>query len=391
MELETQTVIIKVTNDCNLNCKYCFVEKSVPRRRVIPTEIVKRLLDELEAHSPVSRVRLIWHGGEPLLAGIEFFRDMLNIQKKYQKKYINCMQTNGTLLTEDFAKFLRGSSIQIGLSIDGPKEINDSARVDKSNRGTFDKVLDNMLMLKELKVSFGILATVSKYNIKKAGDLYNFCKKHAIPLKVSSLYASGNAIDNISALSISSEQYAEFLIELAEMWMNDPAPVEVKTLESILGNVLEHGKYPTACPFSSNCHTSFLAIGPTGDLYPCCLFQGFEDYKYGNICQLSIADIPSTNVWKKLKARVDYINKVCSDCSIKDYCNGGCPFNAFAAYQTVNRKDYYCNAYKKVVPAILEIANNKVRRLKKWQTQGKQKSNKELKESSKVSANWNPM
>jgi uncharacterized protein len=365
MELETQTVIIKVTNDCNLNCRYCFVEKSAPRHRLIQPETIKRLLDELETHSPVPRVRLIWHGGEPMLAGIKFFQDALELQKKYQKEYLNCIQTNGILLTEDFAKFFKDNSVQIGLSIDGPKEINDSARVDKAGRGTFDRVLNNMLILKKLKISFGILATVSKYNVKDAKDLYAFCKEYEVPLKVSSLYPSGNAITNIDSLSISPDEYADFLIEMAEMWMSDSSPVEVDTLESILGNVLEHSKYPAACPFSSNCHVNFLAIGPTGDLYPCCLFQGFEDYKYGNIHQLSIADIPNTNVWKKLKRRVNYINEVCCDCSIKNYCNGGCPFNAFATYHTVNKRDYYCKAYRKAIPAILEITDNKVRGLRK--------------------------
>jgi len=363
MRLKTQTVIIKTTNDCNLNCKYCFVEKSVPRNQLISIGIVKRLFDELEMHSSVPKIRLIWHGGEPLLAGITFFHDVLALQKEYKKEFTNCIQTNGTLLTEDFAKFFKDNSFQLGLSLDGPKSLNDSARVDRSNNGTFDRVIKKMSILKTLKIPFGVLATISKYNVGKAEELYNFCKGHSLPLKLSPLYMSGNTRENIDLLSISPDEYAEFLIELTEIWMNDPSPVEIETLESILGNVLAHGEYPTSCSFNPNCYEHFLAIGPTGDLYPCCLFQGFEEYKYGNISHLSIAEIPHSTVWKRLKGRTDYINVVCADCPIMEYCHGGCPFSAVAPYNTLNKKDYYCGAYRRSIPAILEITEKKIRRL----------------------------
>ena len=361
MCLKTQKVVMKVTNDCNLSCKYCYIEKIVLRNRIISVDTVKRLFDELEIHSTMPKIWLRWHGGEPLLANIDFFREVVDFQKEYKKEYVNSIQTNGTLLSEEFARFFKENSFEIGLSLDGPKILNDSARVFSSGKGSFDKVVKKMLILNRLKVPFKVLSTISKINVKNAKDLYAFCKEHELPLKFSLLYLSGDARDNVDLLSVSPDEYSEFLIELTEIWMNDPSPIEIETLELYLGNVLEHGKHPTLCNFGTKCHEGFLAIGPSGDLYPCSPFQGYTEYRYGNIHEISLADIHYTPVWEKLEKRVDYINKVCSNCSIKEYCNGGCPFNAFAHYNTIERKDYFCNMYKTVIPALLEIVKKKIK------------------------------
>jgi len=362
MGLKTYSVIMKVTNDCNMNCKYCFVEKSAPRNRIISLETVKRLFDELEIHSPSQSIQLIWHGGEPLLASLDFFQGVINLQKEYKKEYVNSIQTNGTLLTEEFARFFKENTFEIGVSLDGPKQLNDLVRVYRSGKSSFEKVVNNMMILKKLKIHFGLLSTLSKANVRNAREIYSFCKEYELPLKFSLLYFSGNARENLDLLSVTPDECAEFLLELAKIWMNDPSPIEIDNLEKFLGNVLVHGKYPLSCSALTNCHEGFLAIGPTGDIYPCCLFQGYEEYRYGNIHEISLAEIPNTIVWEKLDGRVDYINKVCSDCPIKEYCNGGCPFHAIAHYDKINKKDYFCKLYKKVIPTILEILMKKIRR-----------------------------
>jgi len=172
MCLKTQKVVMKVTNDCNLSCKYCYIEKIVLRNRIISVDTVKRLFDELEIHSTMPKIWLRWHGGEPLLANIDFFREVVDFQKEYKKEYVNSIQTNGTLLSEEFARFFKENSFEIGLSLDGPKILNDSARVFSSGKGSFDKVVKKMLILNRLKVPFKVLSTISKINVKNAKDLY---------------------------------------------------------------------------------------------------------------------------------------------------------------------------------------------------------------------------
>lgn len=364
MKLNTHTVIIKVTNDCNLNCKYCFVEKSVPRNRIIAIETIKRLFDELEVYASQPVIHLTWHGGEPMLAGIDFYKDVINLQKNYKKRFINAIQTNGILIDEKYARFFKENSFLIGISLDGPKGINDLARADKTDKGTFERVFKNFLTLTRLEVNFGVLATIARHNVNHTKELYTFFKDKRLSVNFSVLYPSGNAMQNIDFLAISSQEYAKFLIDMTDIWINDSQPIELRSVELIINNLLSYGHCRKTCTFCENCHESFLALGPTGDLYPCCLFQGFHDFRYGNIHQISLSQIPKSTVWGKLENRVEYIKGECSNCEIEEYCHGGCSFNAFANYGELNRKDYYCNSHKKAFPILLEILEKKLGGLK---------------------------
>ncbi len=234
MKLNTHTVIIKATNDCNLNCKYCFVEESVPRNQVISLETIQRLFDELEAHASQPVIHLTWHGGEPMLAGIDFYRKVLDLQNNYKKRFINSIQTNGTLIDEKYARFFKENSFLIGISLDGPQKINDLVRVGKSDNGTFEKVSKNLLTLRKFEANFGILATIAKHNVKRAKELYTFFKDNSLSPNFSVLYPSGRALRNIDFLSISPHEYAKFLIEITDFWMDDGEPIELRSVESII-------------------------------------------------------------------------------------------------------------------------------------------------------------
>lgn len=360
MTLNTHTIIIKVTNDCNLNCKYCFVEESVPRNQIIPIETIRLLFDELEEHVSQPVIHLTWHGGEPMLAGIDFYKKVIDLQKNYKKRFVNAIQTNGTLINEEYARFFKANSFLIGISLDGPQDINDLVRVDRNDKGTFEKVAGNLLILKDVNVGFGVLATIASHNVGQAEKLYSFFKENKLSVNFSSLYPSGNAVRNIDSLLISSREYASFMTEITDFWISDSQPVEIRSIERIFANLLSCANSSKTCTFSEKCHESFLALGPTGDLYPCCLFQGHEDFRYGNIHQVSLSQIPETPAWGNLARRVEYISGACSNCEINEYCHGGCPFNAFVTYGELNRKDYYCGSHKKAFPSMLSILENRI-------------------------------
>lgn len=360
MKLNTHTVIVKVTNDCNLNCKYCFVEETVPRNQIIPIETIQRLFDELEAYAAPPVIHLTWHGGEPMLAGIEFYRKVLDLQKSYKKSFVNAIQTNGTLINEEYARFFKENSFLIGVSLDGPKNINDLVRIDKANKGTFKKVVKNLQILRRLEVNFGILATIAKHNVNQAKELYTFFQDMGLSASFSALYPSGHAVQNIDFLSVTTLEYADFLTEVMDLWINNSQSIALRSVELIINNLLSYGQCRKTCTFCESCHESFLALGPTGDLYPCCLFQGFQDFRYGNIHQISLSQIPKSTVWRKFVSRGEYVKNACSNCEIEEYCHGGCPFNSLANYGKLNKKDYYCKSHKRAFPAILEILENKL-------------------------------
>jgi len=364
VSLEIKTVIIKVTNDCNLNCRYCFVDKSAPRNMLVSREAIVQLIEELEIHSPEDEIDLVWHGGEPMLAGIDFFRNMIDIQQGCKKKYTNSIQTNGTLLTRDRISSLYDLRFKIGISIDGPRGIHDTARTDAKGRGSFDQVKRSLDMLKEFVVPFGVIATISRCNVDRAEDLYSFCKELRVPLKLSPLYISGNAVKNIDSLKITPEEYARFLLRLSDLWMNDPEPAGVINLESFLQKVIANDQYAGPCTFIGDCHRRFLAMGPSGDLYPCGMYQGFGRYKYGNIFQTSISDISRTGAWSDLQNRSAALEKQCGQCAVKAWCNGGCSFHSLAAFGRVDQRDYFCKAYRQVIPALVDMVHDKLTALR---------------------------
>jgi uncharacterized protein len=357
--MDTHTVIVKVTNECNMECRYCYVEKSAPRHVVISLDTIERLLEELEEHSTQPVIHLTWHGGEPMLAGIRFYRSVVELQKRYNKKrFVNAIQTNGTLVNEEFAEFFREHAFSVGVSLDGPEAIHDSQRMDKAGNGTFQRIAGNIRSLKAKNVNVGVIATVARHNVGHAEELYQFLKSNELSTTFSVLFPSGRAKDNIDQVSISPAEFADFLVKITDLWMRDSSPTAMRSIELILCNVVAGGKRGKTCVFSKKCYESFLAIGPTGDLYPCCLFQGYEKFKYGNIHEIGLAQIAETPVWNAMEERVRYIDRACGQCDIKEYCHGGCTFNALATHGTVLKKDCYCPAYRKAIPRMVNMLEN---------------------------------
>lgn len=357
--LPIQTVIIKVTNECNLRCTYCFVESSAPRRVRISEAVVGRLLDQLEDYSTESTIHLVWHGGEPTLAKAPFFRRMKELQAGRSKTFKNLIQTNGTLLTDSYVSILKELEFHIGLSLDGPSDQNDKARIDKNGHGTFSKILHAMEILKRYEVPFGILATVARHNIHDADKLYAFCKEHDVSLKLSPLYHSGQATHNYDSLAISVDEYAMFTKQLAKLWLEDEAPVKIDPIEPLLVNTLG-SSIPIGCSFSNNCHHHFLGVGPTGDLYPCGLFQGFTEFRYGNILTTNLNTIVSSKVFHRMDERSQIIANKCVSCFIHENCHGGCPFHAMVNTGSLNERTPLCRPYKESVATIIDEMSNRL-------------------------------
>jgi uncharacterized protein len=324
-------------------------------------DTVQRVLEELEEHSSQPVIHLTWHGGEPMLAGIRFYRQVVELQKRFNKKrFVNAIQTNGMLIDDEFAEFFKEHAFSVGVSLDGPQAIHDSVRTDKAGSGTFRRITENLALLKRRHVSFGVLATIAQHNVGRAGELYGFLKDNGFSTTFSVLFPSGRARDNIDHLFISPSEFADFLIKITGLWLQDTEPTAMRSVELILGNLLADGQRSKTCIFSNKCHESFLAIGPTGDLYPCCLFQGYESFKYGNIHETGLSQIAETPVWRAMEERVGYIAHACGQCDIEEYCHGGCAFNALATHGTILKKDCYCAAYRKAIPRMVNMLGDLV-------------------------------
>jgi uncharacterized protein len=219
-----------------------------------------------------------------------------------------------------------------------------------------------MEILRRHEVPFGILATIAKHNIHNAEELYSFCKQQAVSLKLSPLYHSGQATINIESLAISIDEYTKFTKQLAKLWLEDEEPITIDPIEPLLVNTLG-GSVPTVCSFSSNCHHHFLGIGPTGDLYPCGLFQGYSEFSYGNILTTHLKDIYSSSVFKRLEGRSETILEKCGACSIYEHCHGGCPFHAMVNTGSLYERTPLCQPYKQSVATIVDELSSRLEQI----------------------------
>lgn len=358
-------VMIKPTGAiCNLDCEYCFFlskEMLYPGSRF---RMADRLLEEYTkqymASQQTSEVTFAWQGGEPTLMGLDFFKRAIELQQKYARPGVtiqNALQTNGIKLDDEWGRFLAKHNFLVGISIDGPRELHDAYRVDKGGRGSFDRVMQGLEILKRYHVQFNVLCTVHAVNGDHGKTVYTFFRDELgatfvqfIPIieRVNTQDFNGVVIqegDQVTERSIGSQQYGQFLCDVFDEWvLNDVGRVFVQIFDVALGAWL--GYEPALCIFRQTCGDA-LALEHNGDLYACDHFVE-PDYKLGNILDIPIVDMVASE-----KQRTFGLNKVkslpnyCLNCDVRFACNGGCPKNRFI--ETPDGEsglNYLCAGYK---------------------------------------------
>jgi uncharacterized protein len=359
---------------CNLNCKYCFY---LEKEKLYPGERQWRMSDEVLAEyvcqyieaQPGPEVFFAWQGGEPTLLGVDFFRKAVALQKKFAagKMISNALQTNGTLLDDEWCQFLAAEKFLIGLSIDGPRELHDQYRVDKGQKPTFDRVMRGLELLKQHRVDFNTLTVVNDANSKRPLEVYRFLKSigseflQLIPLverKASvnetglefaappDLGHAGNGESPVTPWSVDAAQYGNFLCEIFDEWVRqDVGRVFVQLFDVALGNWMGLGS--SLCVFAERCGAA-LAIEHNGDLYSCDHYV-YPKYRLGNLMNRSLGEMAGSSQQMKFgDDKSDSLPRYCRECEVRFACNGECPKHRFI--KTPDGEDglnYLCPAYKK--------------------------------------------
>jgi uncharacterized protein len=359
-------IVIKPTSACNLKCKYCYTHPNASKKLMnedILENSIKKSIEYCKRNN-VQHLIFLWHGGEPLLAGNKFFTNAVKLQEKYRNgiKVGNSIQTNGTLITEEFLKFAKDYNWNIGISLDGPRHLHDLCRVDNAGEGTFDIIMKNVDLMRKYNFKIRAIAVLHKYSLKNLKELYTFFKKEEINVKIHPLVYAGRLTENYS-LSISTDSYGDALCTLFDMWYNDlECKIDIQPLLQIIGNILT--REPKECTFLESCQNKFLSISSDGGVYPCGRFDGIPSFIFGNIVRDTIEDIFNHPLRKLLKQRMSFL-KECHRCNYKEICYGGCMNNAYNA-GNIMEKDNYCNAYKKIFNHILKSIKDQIEILKKF-------------------------
>ncbi|MFB2922549.1 anaerobic sulfatase maturase [Aerosakkonema funiforme] len=348
---------------CNLDCSYCFFldkELFYPNSKFrMSDEVLENYIRQLIEFHRTPQVSVAWQGGEPTLMGVDFFRKAIAFQEKYKKPgmtFENSMQTNATLLNDEWCEFFKENNFLLGVSIDGPRELHDANRVDKGGKPTFDKVMRGLRLLQKHGVEFNVLTTVNRVNGDYPLEVYRFLRDEVgatwmqfIPIveRINedglTLYQKGNTV---SDRSVKAEQYGQFLIAIYDEWVrNDVGKVYVQGFEAALSNWLGLG-FSGVCLFDATCGKA-LAFEHNGDLYSCDHFVE-PDYLLGNIQKDSMRDLVVSPQQQKFgKDKLDSLPNYCRNCDVRFACHGECPKNRF-----INTPDgepglnYLCAGYK---------------------------------------------
>jgi uncharacterized protein len=344
------TAIVKPTSECNLACKYCYVENSSEKGRM-SDETLELLLENLGEVNKGKRSEIIWHGGEPLVMGLDFYQKakyfQFFIENENQVRFRNGFQTNGTLVDEEVIKFCKDYNFSLGFSLDGTKHLNDKTRVYHNGEGAFNEIFKGFNLAREYKLSNGFILILTKENIDKVDEIYNFIKENKFSVKINPLIYSGQAKIN-NHLSIKPKEYAQAIIKLFDLYFYDnDFKGSIDPLDTFMGNVTFNQAYG-CCSFNRNCQDTFISINHIGDVYPCGRFDGIDEFKMGNIHDEPLSKILKSEVRDKLMQRIPENIESCVDCEYIQICNSGCMNNGYMVRGNFMDKDYYCSGYKEI-------------------------------------------
>ncbi len=328
-KMEINPIVKQVAMACNLNCGYCFYSKQARKKKVMSDEVLRTLIREVCNHNS-DTARFYWHGGEPLLAGLEFYEKVIALQQTFKKPHqevFNGLVTNATLIDRKWAVFFRDNKFGIGVSLDGPREIHNRYRLFPNGQGSFDRVMEGIKILKKAGVDFHILCVITNPTTKDPKKLFDFFAEEKIT-EINLIPAIGiQSDDGISFKeSVSPQRYVDFLIQIFNLWLEQNNPdLKILPLESIVRVFL--GLSQEDCRFAGECEKS-IVVDFNGDIFPCCTYGYREFSTLGNISE-GIEVIISSKAFGSFKNHLQTIQEKCSSCQWYRICRGGCPFHHY--------------------------------------------------------------
>ena len=351
---------------CNLACKYCYyLEKNklypTAQRHLMSDEMLEQFTREYIEAQTMNQVLFTWHGGEPLLRSIDFYRKAISLQQKYagDRRIDNVIQTNGTLLTDEWCEFFAQNHWLVGISIDGPQPDHDHYRLTAAGKPSWKKVMQGIKLLKKHGVEWNAMAVVNAYNANHPLEFYRFFKENGCQflqftpiVERLTRHEDGRTLANLadkdeislSEASVAPEQWGYFLCAIFDEWVRkDVGKIFVEIFDCTLANWM--GISPGICAYSKECgHAGVMEHN--GDVYSCDHFV-FPEYKLGNIRDHSLIDMlygEQQQEFSRLKH--SSLPRQCKECDMEFACHGECPKNRFMKDQYGDSGlNYLCLGY----------------------------------------------
>lgn len=351
---------------CNLACRYCYyLEKAglyegVPRR-VMSDALLERFTDEYINSQTMPGALFTWHGGEALMRPLSFYRRAAELQRKYARgrAVANCIQTNGTLLTDEWCEFFRENGWLVGLSIDGPQELHDEYRRDRLGRPSFVRVMRGASLLNKHGVKWNAMAAVNSFTARRPAEFYRFfkeigCRYIQFTPVVERVFRGGRLAPpsegegraEVAGFSVTPGQWGGFLCKLFDMWVReDVGECFIQLFDATLANW--SGRQPGVCSMAATCgHAAVMEFN--GDVYPCDHFV-FPEYKLGNIFRQGLAEMMYGERQRSFGLmKREALPRQCRECGYLFACNGECPKNRFCrSADGEPGLNYLCGGYRR--------------------------------------------
>lgn len=356
-----------VGGHCNLACEYCYyLEKkklygTIPKH-IMDDELLERFTREYIQSQTMSEVLFTWHGGETFMCPLSFYKRALEFQKKYAKgrRIDNTIQTNGTMITEEWCRFLKENNWLAGVSIDGPQEFHDEYRKNKSGQPSFAKVMKGIELLNKYEVEWNAMAVVNDYNADYPLEFYRFFKQidchyiqftpiveRIIPLQNGQRLAHKKDNDEdclLADFSVTPEQWGNFICTIFDEWVRyDVGDYFIQLFDSTLANWM--GMEPGVCSLAKSCgHAGVMEFN--GDVY-CCDHFVFPEYKLGNLKNHSLVEMMYGKKQNQFgQQKTTALPTQCKECKYLFACNGECPKNRFIRTSSGESDlNYLCSGY----------------------------------------------
>lgn len=340
------TNVVKPTHICNLACGYCYNEDT--RAPIMSLSTLEAVVRETFLHCAAAdskpHIDFIWHGGEPAVAGIDFYRQVNSLQRQYSEglSFDNSFQTNGTLIDDEWAAFFHENRYRVSVSLDGPLELNDRTRKHATGKSSYAKVMRGIDALRHRQVPVGICVVISRSNKDHVEDIYRFLVREKLPFNVIPLTRSGAAVTSFQDLGLAADEYAEPWKKLYDLWFGAPADEYAYCSDFVFKTRAILEGQPQDCIGMENCSTMHVSTDPDGNVYPCATLSSDAAWCYGNVTEQSLAQMLQASV--AVRARQRQVDPHCRECKWMHVCHGGCMQRAVKFFGTHDTRDYYCDS-----------------------------------------------
>jgi len=351
---------------CNLDCRYCYYtmkpDELYPgvQRFQMADEVLREYTRQYLEAMPV-RCEFGWQGGEPLLAGKDFFRRAVAYQKEFGRSaqvVSNGLQTNGTLLDDEWCAFLAENKFLVGVSIDGPPQVHDANRVDRQGRPTSQRVWKGVDLLRKHEAEFNVLVTLNSTNAPHAGNIYRYFVNRGVNyLQFIPILERRGGSDEPADFSCTAEQLGRWMLEVFEQWAGrDVGRVSVRFIDDAL-HVILYGKAST-CVHSQRCAAAHI-VEWNGDVYACDHFV-FKEWLLGNLMETSLAEVLRNPRLEEFAALKTDLPEACRECEYLEFCWAGCPKHHRPIGRDPKRVNHFCEGYRmffsRALPQLRRIA-----------------------------------